>query len=314
MDIKALTADIGWIVGRFQVPDLHVAHIDLINSVIKRHSKVVVTLGISCVNDEKDPLDFEARKQMILEKFPNVIVVPLHDCMEDLVWSHKLDDLIRAIANPMQSVLLYGSRDSFIKHYKGRYQCIELEQNHWISGTELREYAKNNVIPNSSFRSGATWNAWQKYASVHPTVDIGIVDYPKNKILFGRKKDEPKWRFIGGFVDPTDENFEAAANRELREELPDIECEIIYRHNYIGSFSIDDWRYRGRRNKVKTLLYLTNYVFGAAIPGDDIAEAKWFDMDDPSLRNEIQKEHLCLFDAVMTWVNLSKSKKQPEAR
>ena len=43
--------NVGVIVGRFQVPELHRMHHDLIQSVIDRHEKVYIFLGIPKNNE-----------------------------------------------------------------------------------------------------------------------------------------------------------------------------------------------------------------------------------------------------------------------
>ena len=45
--MKQIQSDVGIIVGRFQVADLHPAHIDLIETVVKAHKRVHILLGVS---------------------------------------------------------------------------------------------------------------------------------------------------------------------------------------------------------------------------------------------------------------------------
>ena len=45
--------DVGIIVARFQVHELHDAHRDLINSVLDRHDRVIIFLGLSEVRNTK---------------------------------------------------------------------------------------------------------------------------------------------------------------------------------------------------------------------------------------------------------------------
>jgi bifunctional NMN adenylyltransferase/nudix hydrolase len=66
-------ADVGILVGRFQVPQLTQGHIDLIQQVVENHSKTIIFLGLSPLKCSlRNPLDFETRKQLILDKFPSV--------------------------------------------------------------------------------------------------------------------------------------------------------------------------------------------------------------------------------------------------
>ena len=39
--------DVGVIIGRFQVPELHQAHLDLIQAACNAHDKVIIFLGLS---------------------------------------------------------------------------------------------------------------------------------------------------------------------------------------------------------------------------------------------------------------------------
>jgi bifunctional NMN adenylyltransferase/nudix hydrolase len=71
MRLQEDSYDVGVIVGRFQVPELHDAHKDLIETVCDKHDKVIIFLGLSpLMVTRENPLDFESRKQMILESSP----------------------------------------------------------------------------------------------------------------------------------------------------------------------------------------------------------------------------------------------------
>src|SRR5688572_27292483 len=95
MDVPKEEYDVGVIVGRFQVPTLHTGHRSLINHVTKNHDKVVIILGVSPVlNTLNNPLDYEARAQMIQEAYPNIVVLPLLDQQNDSLWSSSLDRLL----------------------------------------------------------------------------------------------------------------------------------------------------------------------------------------------------------------------------
>src|SRR5690348_16639468 len=114
--------DVGVIVARFQVHDLTEAHKALIRHVTEEHEKVIIFLGLSPLpTTRNNPLDFEARKQMILAEFPDVNVLYVRDQFADDVWSRKLDEQVQDLLAPGQTAVLYGSRDSFIPHYEGRF-------------------------------------------------------------------------------------------------------------------------------------------------------------------------------------------------
>ena len=291
--VEKPSADVGVIVGRFQVNDLHTAHLDLIQSVCSEHAKVIIFLGLSPLKGtQNNPLDFESRKQMIQEKFPNIIILYVNDSFSDEVWSETLDAQIKPVLGPTQTVVLYGSRDSFISHYHGEYPTQELMQEVYISGSEIRKGISKKVKNTTEFRAGVIWGAFNRYPTCYPTVDIAIFNEDYTKILLARKPKEDKYRFVGGFADPKSANYEADARREVAEETG-LE---VSDPKYIGSFQIDDWRYRNEVDKIKTLFFVTKMVFGRPQANDDICEVRWFDYADPNLRDNIIKTHLPLFD------------------
>lgn len=271
--------DVGVLVGRFQVPDLHDGHRDLIQTVLDDHDKVILFLGLSPLKASlNNPLDFESRKQMVLDEFPEINVLYVNDVHDDDLWSRTLDAQIKALIGPKQSVVMYGSRDSFIDHYTGAHPTALLEQETYFSGTEVRkDVARKSTRQSPDFRAGVVWATHQRFAVAFPTVDVAIFNEDGTKILLGRKPNEKAFRLPGGFVDPgRDKSFESAARRETAEELG-IE---ITDPKYVASVEIDDWRYRGEDDKIITTLFQTTFMFGRVTPGDDIIEAKWVEFDD----------------------------------
>ncbi len=76
--------DVAVIVGRFQVNELHEAHIDLITSVLNKHDRVLLFLGNSTIrNTLNNPLDYRARRTMIADKFPTVEIHYINDNPSD---------------------------------------------------------------------------------------------------------------------------------------------------------------------------------------------------------------------------------------
>jgi bifunctional NMN adenylyltransferase/nudix hydrolase len=265
--------NVGVIVGRFQCHELHEAHCELIQTVLAQHPKVIIVLGLSpCKVTLNNPLDFEARKKMILEAFPDVIVCYVKDCVSDTVWSKKLDETITDLISPNQTVTLYGSRDSFIPHYKGRFPTQRLEQSRYVSATELRKEISTRVKGTPDFRAGVIWATANKYPAVLPTVDVAIFNEDHSKVLLARKPNETLYRFVGGFASSS-ETYEADARREVMEEthldITDPE--------YIGSALIDDWRYRKEADKIKTLFFAAKVLSGSPQADDDICELRWFE-------------------------------------
>jgi len=292
--------DIGVIIGRFQVHELHKGHIALIENVLSNHKKVIVFLGISPVLcTRNNPLDYESRAKMIREKFSDLVIAPIKDINNDEKWSAELDRRIKEIF-PIGSAVLYGSRDSFIPHYKGKYKTLELEQEVFVSGTEVRKTASSEIKADVNFRSGVIYAAYNQYPRVFPTVDV--VPIKGNKFILAKKPAETKYRFVGGFCDPDDKSFEASAKRELIEEIGDIEVSDF---EYITSQRVEDWRYASEVDSIITTLFACSYMWGRIEPRDDISEARWFTLkefetapgmlDPEKLKTLIVPEHINLF-------------------
>lgn len=271
--------DIGVIIGRFQVHELHDAHKEMINEVLTRHEKVILFLGVSpTLSTKRNPLDFLSRKVMFEEEYGTRIsaILPLHDKKLDTVWSNQVDTKIREVV-PMGSVVLYGSRDSFIPHYKGRYDIIELVPSSLVSATEIRKAVSKKVERTKEFRAGVIYACFNSFDLVHPVIDVAIMNDDETKVLLGRKHQEEQFRFIGGFADVADENLEQTVRREAQEETG-LDIGGI---TYIGSMKVRDWRYRNDAERsIMTSFFKAKKVSGHEQGADDIAEVKWFNVAD----------------------------------
>ena len=268
---------IGVIIGRFQIHELHEAHTNLIDAVIKKHHKVIIFLGVNSIGPTKrNPLDFDSRKRMLQTKYPQIVIAPVKDVNNDEIWSSKLDEKIREIY-PMGKALLYGGRDSFIPHYKGKNDTAELHQEIFLSGTEVRKILSQKIQDSSDYRAGKINAAYNRYPVSFATVDIAPINYDRQEILLAKKPNESKYRFVGGFADPKDESYEVSAKRELTEEVGIIETGPM---KYICSMIVDDWRYKSEDDKIKTILFKCQYAFGSPQPDDDIEEVRWFKIED----------------------------------
>lgn len=289
--------DVGILVGRFQVDELHEGHIRLLDTIVKNHAKTIIFLGNSpCKCTVRNPLDFEARKLMISAAYPEAIVLYITDMYTDKAWSERLDSQIKDIVGVGSSVRLYGSRDSFINHYTGKYECEELEQVSFVSGTDIRKRISQKVKGTKDFRMGVIWAVMNQYPKCLPTVDILAVRESKEgttQVLLGKRNNEPKYRIPGGFVSPR-ETLETAARREFREE---VGCEIT-EPQYIKSFVVEDWRYRSEVDAITTSLFMAEIMFGKPTPGDDLDELRWFDLNG-KIVYEIVEEHKPLIQYVI---------------
>jgi len=282
--------DVAVIVGRFQVNELHEAHIDLITSVLNKHDRVLLFLGNSTIrNTLNNPLDYRARRTMIADKFPTVEIHYINDNPSDTAWTKNLDKLIGEQLLPMQTVTLYGSRDSFLKCYTGKFNTCELEATTFISGTEVRRRVCNNYPPTADYRAGMIAATAYRFPTAFQTVDIAVVN-DKGELLLARKPEEKKWRFIGGFSDPASVSLEEDAKREVQEEAG-VEVGNI---TYLGSTLINDWRYRGEIDKIKTALFVAKYVFGKPEGADDVAEVKWVSINNLTKTDIVETHHVLI--------------------
>lgn len=305
-----MTGKVAFIVGRFQNVDLHSGYIYLFKKALlfPDVTHLVIVMGSSPVPaTRKNPFTYGERlvmfKDSLLSTNPDIYsriigFIEQKDQNEDPVWSKNLD---AAISNFMESHLnldklsaetgvgypsgmgetpiLVCSRDSFKSHYSGKYEVVEIEPNHESqSSTEQREVlAKQMTYFNRSYLMGKLNAIYSKFPTVYPTVDVAIINDKTQEILLGRKHAETKWRFPGGFTDPTDENFEAAAKREAFEEVGPIE---LGDWQYICSMRVNDWRYRSEVDKIMTTFFRCSYLFGIPQASDDLAEVKWFKLSE----------------------------------
>jgi len=288
---KETIFDTAVIVGRFQTATLHEGHRNLIDEVVSNHKRVIIFLGISNQNSKRNPLDFFTRKVMIESAYPNVIVQSIPDMRDDKDWSNNLDSRIDEIVKH-ESVVLYGSRDSFIPYYSGKFPTKEISTNIYTSATEMRNSIKNDTRCSEDFRAGVIYGSFHKYDISYQTVDVAII---RNfEILMARKPHEKEYRFVGGFVDIKDSSLEHTVKREVSEETG-IEIGDI---TYLSSHRIDDWRYRSEYDKIMTSFFTAKYIFGNPIPNDDIAELKFFHIDQIK-ESDIVNEHRELFYKLM---------------
>lgn len=282
---------IGIIVARFQTPYLHDGHIALLKYVKERNDKVIIFLGTTVTRLTKNnPLDYETRKKMVLERFPEMIVHEFLDQKHNDKWNEELDKLIAEL-HEGEDIVLYGSRDSFIQYYKGKYRTETFKGISNVSATRLRNACNSFIQDSRQFREGIIYASANRYPVSYQATDTAIINFDTQQILLGRKSEESKFRFIGGFVDVADESLEMSAKREVTEECGDIETD---QYEYINSLRIDDWRYKNSEDKIMTAFFCCHFIFGHPEPKDDIAELKWFNLSTLSEKDMEPEHHLLL--------------------
>ena len=288
----------GVIVGRFQVHELHDGHMELFRAVRGLHQRIIVFVGVNPGGASvHNPLDFDTRRRMIQAKFPEFSVAPLLDCSSDEAWSKNLDEEIGKFAQ-YGDVILYGGRDSFAPHYHGKFAPVELNLSIEASGTDIRNSLTNAVRESADFRAGVIYAINNLYPRVITCVDVAIMHRSKYglQVALGRKTGEKLWRFVGGHAIPIG-SFEDDAKREAYEETGVDVNSLVY----LGSRTVDDWRWRNSPDKIKTLFFVGWSNLSKIQANDDIAELDWFTLgllDYESFVNE----HRPLFSMLMIYL------------
>ncbi|QEM09324.1 NUDIX domain-containing protein [Mucilaginibacter rubeus] len=288
----------GVIIARFQTPYLHEGHRQLIAQVKQNHAKLIILLGVSPIKgSRKNPYDYYTREKMIKKDYPEIVVLPIGDNPSDKIWSDNMDNLLKSVFNAEQ-FCLYGSRDSFIPYYSGKFETIELPEHGDYNATELRKQYADKVFDSNDFRAGILYAYYNQYPKVYPTVDVALFRNNRSEILLGKKAINNKWRFVGGFTDPEDTCYEDAAERELAEECGEMQTTAM---QYETSAKINDWRYRSEADKIITLLFSCDFIGGEPKAQDDIADLAWFKLTDLPLMikdGSISEEHIELFNFI----------------
>lgn len=278
----------GVIIGRFQDVGIPAELKKVIEGIEASHSSLAIVVGVHKTGaTRRNPLDVEPRIAMISRVFPRVPVYTIDDHPSDTEWSTTLDKLIDEKIGE-KNVVLYGSKDGFAARYSGKFQVVETG----------KSFAPPNVgaQPESvEFRQGVVFGLQKTFPKIYPTVDIAVFRNGRTEVLLGMKSTGKKWRFPGGFTDPDDTDYEAAAKRELGEECGIYDISAL---TYESSFKVDDWRYRFEEDKIITTLFSADLLKGEASASDDLELVDWFSLDKVKEfveKGETAPEHLPLF-------------------
>lgn len=299
-------------VGRFQtnvISEEYYNHVMEVSKNVDTLHFIVCLSALPC--SKNNPLDFNARELMINEAFGHngkiVNITYVKDTALNDVWSEEFDKQVSIYAKHYELKNIYGKQTSFINNYNGKYLKYVIPFDIESSYNAISKTTNKN----KDFRDGAIWACNTRYTCLYQAVDIAVFN-DKNQLLLARKPKEVKFRFVGGFVDP-DSNFESSnllernAARELHEE-----ASLLYPpedFKYIGSFMINDWRYKNEIDKVMSSLFIVKFNGGIPIPNDDICELKWVDIEmlsDPNnckmVEQNIMSGHIPLLKTVISFL------------
>ena len=132
-----------------------------------------------------------------------------------------------------------------------------------------------------------------KFNTAYQVVDVAILrnTYDGLKILLCKKKGKQLWQFVGGFSDPDSFSLEDDARREVKEET---DVDITY-PKYIGSCKIDDERFVGLKDAMKSAFFVAYYINGNAVARDDIDDVRWVKVDSIKPTDIVPKHRILWF-------------------
>lgn len=136
------------------------------------------------------------------------------------------------------------------------------------------------------------------HAIVYPAVDCAIFDEAYQNLLLARKKGKTLYRFVGGFVGPSDFAYEIAALREAHEETGLLYHDV----RYVTSQKVNDPRYAEKEDKIITTLFamVAAQPLEDAVASDDIEEVKVFNFAEIA-EDMLVSEHRPLLAALRVW-------------
>ncbi len=153
---------VGVVVARFQVPELTVGHKALLKHVANSNDKLAVVLGTRPFPDERNPLTFEMRRDMLIvhsSDYPQPYVILQNPDRpgDNDAWSKSLDQLLRLVF-PTEDIKLYGGRDGFSAAYTGTLKVHLFQHVYEPPGTQVRlDITSASPINSRDFRAGVIY-------------------------------------------------------------------------------------------------------------------------------------------------------------
>jgi bifunctional NMN adenylyltransferase/nudix hydrolase len=283
-DLDVKDYEVGVVVGRFQLAEIHEGHEFLIDTVINNHKKSIIFLGVPrAIGSPEDPiripsrdnvLDFQSRLYMMQDKYPKSVVLSIQDKDNDRIWSESLDSKIREIF-PTEKVLLYGGRDSFIPHYQGVFPVKSLDPKIYTSATMQRNSISKEVLADPNFRKGQIYYAYQQTPMLYTNYKIALMQ--EDKILFykkhGNDNREDKLKLLSGLAGINDPSLEVGAKRVIGNIVGSIEVESKYE---MSKSNID---FGNKTNRVMNILISAKKMYGSLKPQGNF-DIQWISIDE----------------------------------
>ena len=260
---------------------------------------MILVVKTPAVKSTKDsPLSYESVEWMARCSFDGLFkeIRSLKECNDPEKWCKDLDALLpeNCTIYELDDLCLHSRK---YEENSGKHPIVVLSTGLDEHERMLRETVDTET-QNFDYRRGAQAALNSQYDSVYPTVDCVIFsDDSLSHMYMVKKPDEKRWRFVGGFSDPSDTSYSCAARREAKEETG-MECVCF---DWIGSTKIDDWRYRNERNKIITNIFAMKVVSGEAKADDDVSEIELKNIDELTF-DDIQPEHIPIFEKVKHYV------------
>jgi bifunctional NMN adenylyltransferase/nudix hydrolase len=310
-------------IGRFQ--PFHNGHQEVVNNALEIADRVVVLVGSSHgPRTTRNPFTYEQRKNMIQGCFLNaerITIVPL-PCVpyDDVTWFESVHKIVNGVVAQTFEYVLREPKIALIGHEKDAtsyylkgfpsWERVDFEHHEKLNATDIRNcfFTRGIVLDKdvpahvanvlaeyrdelrlqmlnmqNKFQNIENYKKqWANtpYPPTFTTADAVVIHF--GKVLLVTRKDEPGKGLLalpGGFVNQ-DETCLQAAKRELFEETG---VEFGTPHSALGVFDMPS---RSERGRVITTAFLFNLMFPPDLkPGDDAADAGWFQLDDLTAEN-----------------------------
>lgn len=191
-------------------------------------------------------------------------------------WVIGVRTAVSGIGSESSKTVLIGNRLEGLLTEKALYPCTVnvFQPTRFYKAAEPQASQLMAGTLADAVRYGMETAAARHYPTSYQTVDVAIINPEKQVVYMCHKKPGDLPRFVGGFVDPSDKSLDHAAMRECLEETG---CDVIHLE-MIGTYRIDDTRYRFEKDKILTALFVGT-TRDTPVPADDICEIEAVPLD-----------------------------------